>query len=1119
MGPLCGVGALVPVGRRSGRESLLSLTIALLLALVVVDHVAYGDVTRHEMKVIAGNSLDIPCDIDLNKCGPLYNVKIYKNGNRVFTYDNNTTPPRSNVSGVLERSVGLVKLHIDTDENKVVLHISHVFLVEEGMYRCETTYQTVVESCTTIAFTSVETLAPPTSPQISLDDIYFNMTRIGPFMEGSNITLKCDSTGKPEAKVTWWNGTESTKGLYNFFSDTKETKRGVNIINLVVSRYDLHSRFECQAINEAIDAPLTNWIEVDVEVQPLTIDIIGPEDPILEDSEVTLVCEVTGARPKADITWFSGDTEEEASSKPEIILEENGFTVTTRSTYTFKVDHHKNGLKIRCRASNKVTVAKGEESLVDTYELNVYYAPRVKVVSRLANESGEVDVKDSGSMEMFCLYDANPMKPVNVSWFRNLKLIDFDDASDEDAVDDDYDNEERLYYKKGNINDKDDDESADGEDDDDDDNDDDYDDYPSLVINKILHVDKGEYICRVDNEVGYGLSSTTLKVDVLHPPIMQIDFDPEDIRDDDDVNVTISCELVTGNPHEAVLYRWWKDGVLINETDDDEIELESVDRTHTGNYSCAGENKIGWGPPSKPKRLLVKYQPGQATMKYLPETPIKGKSLNLTCSVDDLGEPPANRYRWYRNDIHLADAGKSQYVIESVSLKTISNFTCTAVNEVGEGLYATKSIEIKAPPSFIETLPEIYGVLENSTNASLSCQIECVPECEIVWFKDERPISGSYFVKNVSLPIDYELNHLPSTLSTLTWPDRQLKRDQDNARYMCKSSGNLVGKSISSETYFQVEFPPEDIDVSDDVVDVLFNTTPAAVTCIANGLPAPNYYWTFGDEEVSAEAELSLNYNIPKEQSGIYTCVAFNKHGNQTATTLINVLYKPECTIDKQIMNDGQVVITCEVSANPTDVFFQWFKDDEPLTDDIYTDELESAVRFQEDEFRYGSYKCIVNNSIGESGPCAIVLTGEGGWLERLAENKAVFVTASVVAGVLLMLIIIIVVIVIVCIVKRRAAAKGGSEGKKKKGEPDNRAFYENLPFHGLQAPPNKPFKPILPDLEYADVDFPAQPMNNNHPYNKAKIVEQILKDVEDDEAGSGDTPMRPPRAKTSTRK
>ncbi|XP_076265083.1 neuromusculin isoform X5 [Rhynchophorus ferrugineus] len=38
--------------------------------------------------------------------------------------------------------------------------------------------------------------------------------------------------------------------------------------------------------------------------------------------------------------------------------------------------------------------------------------------------------------------------------------------------------------------------------------------------------------------------------------------------------------------------------------------------------------------------------------------------------------------------------------------------------------------------------------------------------------------------------------------------------------------------------------------------------------------------------------------------------------------------------------------------------------------------------------------------------------------------------------------------------------------------DPNDKGLYENLPFHGIQNPPNKPFRPDPCDLLYADVDY-----------------------------------------------
>jgi CD80-like C2-set immunoglobulin domain len=41
-------------------------------------------------------------------------------------------------------------------------------------------------------------------------------------------------------------------------------------------------------------------------VRPLRLDLSGVEEHVHEGAEVVLTCQVTGARPAANITWYNG---------------------------------------------------------------------------------------------------------------------------------------------------------------------------------------------------------------------------------------------------------------------------------------------------------------------------------------------------------------------------------------------------------------------------------------------------------------------------------------------------------------------------------------------------------------------------------------------------------------------------------------------------------------------------------------------------------------------------------------------------------------------------------------------------------------------------------------------
>jgi hypothetical protein len=97
------------------------------------------------------------------------------------------------------------------------------------------------------------------------------------------------------------------------------------------------------------------------------------------------------------------------------------------------------------------------------------------------------------------------------------------------------------------------------------------------------------------------------------------------VKEQDDRNVTLSCDVDSGNPAILEAVRWYLDGDLLKELpecpnatagkdieasdlcdiDPSKLMLESVGRSFQGNYTCQGRNDAGWGPHSPPVELHV----------------------------------------------------------------------------------------------------------------------------------------------------------------------------------------------------------------------------------------------------------------------------------------------------------------------------------------------------------------------------------------------------------------------------------------------------------------------------------------------------------------------------------
>ncbi|ODM99874.1 Cell adhesion molecule 2, partial [Orchesella cincta] len=84
---------------------------------------------------------------------------------------------------------------------------------------------------------------------------------------------------------------------------------GHSQLTVTLGRGDLGAKLECRALSPTLDVPMAAWVEVDVYVRPLTWELTGYNAPVLAGSVVNLLCQVKGARPAANITWFNGTNE------------------------------------------------------------------------------------------------------------------------------------------------------------------------------------------------------------------------------------------------------------------------------------------------------------------------------------------------------------------------------------------------------------------------------------------------------------------------------------------------------------------------------------------------------------------------------------------------------------------------------------------------------------------------------------------------------------------------------------------------------------------------------------------------------------------------------------------
>ncbi|XP_039305892.1 hemicentin-1 isoform X5 [Solenopsis invicta] len=1013
-----------------------------------------------------GTEILLPCVLKSPQCEGLHSIKWYRGPTRIFIFSEDAGIIRGN-NDIAARA----DIEYSSNSSKTYLKIPEVQLEDEGLYKCEATYLAVNRECNNVQHIILNVTVQPGFIRVidkKSKNTLSSGSTLGPINEGSMISLYCESgEGKPVPTVEWFKDDQPLEATS--LSTITDTGIGTSssLLEMQITREELGATFTCKVNNIALVEPLTVDIKPDIHVRPLRMDLEGVVGHVVQGTKILLQCKVQAARPAANVTWKNGthllNKNNERFEMFETKIQENeDGTFDTISYLAFTATVYDNSRTFKCYAGNSVTDTEDLRQMKEATTIEVLYPPIVTM------KPNNMTVNETDDFIIFCDYEANPATLIKVTWLRD---------DDELVL-----NEEHY---DGGITEQ-----------------------TALTVKNATPSDMGSYKCILENNAGATVSDDAVQVSVFYKPVVEVIMDPETpVNEADRQNVSLTCEVDAGNPAILTAVRWYLDGDLLKELPDcsrnstamtasseessafcdidpSKLLLESVGRTFHGNYSCEGKNEAGWGPISPSTPVIVYYKPGPASITYEPRQVVKKQALSITCFVLDPGRPRVSGFKWLRGWHRLPDENEATLYIESVNLETEANFTCLAYNEAGDGEPATTFIDVSAAPTFIKKLHSYRGYVYNSPNVSIMCWVECAPICSISWLRDDIPMdftkTNRYYVSNVYHPPDPRTNDFESIQSTLVWnltvwPNGQLDRAEDNVKFTCKSSSNGIGAGVESSTHFHVEFPPEEITISKKIINVTENTIPESVECNAKARPKPNFRWfREGYAETSMEGHvLDLKVPIPRRSSGIYYCEAKNRHGSLNISMIMNVQFKPECTIEK-VRFEGQDYVVCSADANPKETGFTWSLKNE-------NDTLEQVAEIRNGKSympldtsvtNFRTYMCVANNTIGHSVACERDIPAHHGtkshipWWHQLDGNLLLIIIVVAVV-MILVLILICVAIYIVCR-RKRSQMKYTTRvvHLEEREHPDGGPPSPTVSSHSVQSPaqptpaPRWPLKP-----------------------------------------------------------
>lgn len=390
-------------------------------------------------------------------------------------------------------------------------------------------------------------------------------------------------------------------------------------------------------------------------------------------------------------------------------------------------------------------------------------------------------------------------------------------------------------------------------------------------------------------------------------------------------------------------------------------------------------------------------------MKFIVGPYIESSDVTVNCQV--CGGQPLPYITWYKdsqllnNSISsvLKDGGPC--VLSTVTVKRLqrtdlnSQLTCEGRNNnLRPPLTAFVQIDMNFSPVDVRIVADEQP-LTAQRKYDLVCEaIGSRPHAKLTWWKNNSRLEKT----KDSISSDGNI-----TISTLTF----VPTKEDKGKYLiCRAENPVIpgGKVLETSWKLQIHYTPETRiilgtslkpDLIKEGMDVYFD-------CIVNAYP-PVYKvkWKKNNETLHHNVQKGVIISnqslvlqgVSRTNAGNYTCIGYNTEGDGVSQSLyLNVMYAPFCKPNQTrvygIAKNEIVNITCEVDANPTDLYFQWkfnnSADSEELSAELVNKSgttISVVSHMPVLEVDYGTLLCSATNKVGRQRvPCVFHVIAAG---------------------------------------------------------------------------------------------------------------------------------------------
>ncbi|CAJ1060969.1 hemicentin-1 [Xyrichtys novacula] len=496
----------------------------------------------------------------------------------------------------------------------------------------------------------------------------------------------------------------------------------------------------------------------------------------------------------------------------------------------------------------------------------------------------------------------------------------------------------------------------------------------SLALRNVGLQDEGTYTCTATNIAGR--DEARIKVLVQVPPVVEVLEPPFNRPLQERVanqRIAFPCPA-KGLPKPVI--RWLRNGQELtgNEPGVSILEdgtlliLASLSPLDNGEYVCAAANDAG--STERKYQLKVNVPPDFRDG----ETPgnvslVLSHSTSLVCDVTGSPTPVIT---WYKdgspvvtgNNIQILDLGKTLRLLKAATTDA-GSYSCKAINIAG----STEKdfiVDVLVPPTIegSSSSQDISAIVKQEI--SLECKVQGVPFPTIQWYKDRKLV----FLGDPNLEVSNRGQVLRIKSARLG----------DKARYQC-SVMNTAGKQ-TKDFNLNVYVPPsiKGGNSTSDVTALL--DTLVSLECEARGVPSPTITWYRNGEAILSNrqaqyVERGHYLKIPRVQasdSGLYTCKVTSVAGSAEKSFELDVYLPPtiaggdEGPTERKVVLSKPLILECDAGGHPPPSL-TWLKDGVPVRDGESVRVLDQGSKIEIMSATVsdsGRYICVATSIAGE---------------------------------------------------------------------------------------------------------------------------------------------------------